>query len=292
MKVKEGQTRLGAVRRELFDAMGACGLTLLIALAVFAPRVHAQEAGPSLHSEEAQTPAAGTPASPDKTGKQDSSEWQIRIYPIYAWVPIQGVDVTLPSLPEGGSGSGLFNGAAFAAFEVEKGRWSGNVSFLWAGLSAEREVPSLKVSTDLIYGQALGGYEIVRDLSLVVGARHMALDISIEVETLPEFKRKPGFWDPLIGLTYQKRLGEKWRLRVHADGGGFGVGSDVSVGANVVAAWQFARRFNLVLGYGVLYFKVSDTVAQETLDFDTTLYGPTIGVGIRVGKIKSSSGHQ
>jgi len=292
MKPKDGRKILGAMRRELLDGMGVCGLSLLIALVVLAPKVHAQEAGPSLRAEEAQTPAAGTPASPDKSGKQDPSEWQIRIYPIYAWVPIQGVDITLPSLPSGGSGSGPFNGAAFAGFEIEKNRWSLNGTFLWAGLSADREVPLIKVSTDVIYGQVFAGYEIVRDLSLVVGTRHMALDISIEVGTLSEFKRKPGFWDPLIGLTYQKSLGEKWRLRVHADAGGFGVGSDATVEGQVAAAWQFSRRFNLVLGYSVLYLKLTNTVGQETLDFDTTLYGPIIGVGIRVGKIKSPSGHQ
>lgn len=292
MKPKDGQTRPGAMRRGLFRVMGACGLTPLIVLAAFAPRVHAQEARPSVGAHEAQTTATGAPASPDKTGKEDPSEWQIRIYPIYAWAPIQGVDITLPSLPEGGSGSGPFNGAAFAAFEIRKGRWSGGASFLWAGLSADRQVPLIEVSTDVIYGQAFAGFEIIRDLSLMVGARHMGLDISIQVEELPEFKRKPGFWDPLIGLTYQKPLGEKWRLQVHADAGGFGAGSDATAAGSVLAAWQFARRFNVTFGYTVLYVKFSNTVAEETLDYSTALYGPTFGVGIRVGKIKSLSGHQ
>ena len=72
------------------------------------------------------------------------------------------------------------------------------------------------------------------------------------------------------------------------DGGGFGVGSEATVAAEVRAAWQFSRRLNLVLGYGVLYLRVSNTVAEKTLVFEPTLYGPIFGLGIRLGKVPSS----
>ena len=59
-------------------------------------------------------------------------------------------------------------------------------------------------------------------------------------------------------------------------------------GAAFAAFETFSRRFNLVLGYGVLYVRFSHTVAEKTLVFEPTLYGPIFGLGIRLGKIPSS----
>ena len=184
-------------RGDLFRTMGVCGLTGLVTLAGFATRAYAQQAGPSIRTDDIgevrgatdselsppKTADAGADSS-DKARGQDSG-WDIRIYPVYAWAPIMGVNVTLPEIPGADSASGLLNGAAFAAFEIEKSRWSGTGSFLWAGLDAERQTPFFKVSTDLVWGQVMGGYEVVRDLTLQAGVRRMALDISVDLEGLP-----------------------------------------------------------------------------------------------------------
>src|SRR5262249_9812601 len=132
-------------------------------------------------------------------------------------------------LHPGGKVSGSFNGAAFAGYRIEKSKWSTDGGILWAGLAADSSSPRAYLSLHGIYGQIMGGREILPDLPVEGGVRGMALKITAEVGTFPAVSRKPGVWDPLIGLSYRKHFGRKWRVNLHADGGGFGVGSDVDV---------------------------------------------------------------
>jgi hypothetical protein len=108
---------------------------------------------------------------------KDPSSWQISIYPVFAWAPIFGVSTReLPSSPEGGGGGGggllppsdtssSLNGAAFAGFRVEKSKWSTDGTFLWAGLSSERNNPFARISVDAVFGQLMVGREIVPTFS-------------------------------------------------------------------------------------------------------------------------------
>jgi hypothetical protein len=64
------------------------------------------------------------------------------------------------------------------------------------------------------------------------------------------------------------------------DGGGFGVGAVVDLGAEFRVDWKPARHFGLTAGYNVLYLKLSDTVAGRDLTVKPTLHGPAIGVGL------------
>ncbi len=236
--------------------------------------------------------AQGGPGG-DSVWTEDPSAWKVEIYPIYAWAPIMGASVTLPEFPNlpsspdvpgtprpSGSATGSFNGAAFFAFRIEKSKFSFDGNALWAAVSAERTDPYLKIKLDAIYGQAMGGYEVLPNLFLEGGFRRMALNISAKVLNFDEVSRKPGVTDPLVGLTYHKPFGRKWRLVLHADGGGFGVGSDESIAAAARLDWRFAKHFGTSFGYGVLHFKISNTVLQRTLTLDQTLNGPVLGFGI------------
>lgn len=276
---------------------------ILLALALIIPAL------PSTFAESVSTEAlgenspapAGTPSTATMPSSddwhKDPSDWDVRIYPIYAWLPIFGANVTLPDYPElpsvpgagagnypAGSTSGSLNGAFMGGFRVQKSKWAAGASFLWAGLSGDRTTPKVHVGMDVIYAQAFAGREILPSLYLEGGVRRMALNINAKVGELPEVNRKPGIWDPLVGVTYDKRLGKKWNLTAHVDGGGFGVGSDLSIGAEVHADWRFAKHFGLAMGFGTLHFKITDTVSavnqQKTLIVDQTMYGPIFGFGI------------
>jgi hypothetical protein len=225
---------------------------------------------------------------------KDPSDWQISIYPVFAWAPIFGISTReLPSSPGGGGGGGIgdllppsstsssLNGAAFAGFRVEKNKWSTDGTFLWAGLSSERESnPFARISVDAIFGQLMVGREIVPDLFLEGGFRRVALSVSLRLGDFPTVSGKPGVWDPLVGLTYRRQLTKKWKVLAHADGGGFGVGSDVDIAATARAEWQFARHFGLAMGYGLLHLDITRTVAQRSLDIKQTMNGPIFGFGI------------
>ena len=231
--------------------------------------------------------APSPPPQTSGTPAQKPYSWHIAIYPVLAWAPIFGASVTLPPLPSqpiatpgpSGSTSSSFNGAYFGGVRFEKGKWSADAEFMWAALSAQRKNPFVDVKLDFVFGNAMAGREMLPNLYVEGGVRRLALDIRATVES-SSASRSPGYWDPLIGLTYRRQLGKKWRILIHGDGGGFGVGSDVDVTATGRAEWQFARHFGIAMGYGGMHFSDSDTVQGRTLTISPTLHGPIFGLGI------------
>jgi hypothetical protein len=150
---------------------------------------------------------------------------------------------------------------------------------MWAALSAQHKNPLVDVKLDFVFGNAMAGREILPNLYVEGGVRRLALDLHATVESSGA-SRSPGYWDPLIGLTYRRQLGKKWRILIQGDGGGFGVGSDVDVTATGRAEWQFARHFGIAMGYGGMHFSESNTVNGRTLTISPTLHGPIFGFGI------------
>lgn len=230
--------------------------------------------------------ASPAPQTVDKSARQPYG-WHTAIYPVLAWAPVFGASVTLPPLPSqpiatpgpSGNTSGSLNGAYFGGVRVEKGKWSADALFMWAGLSGQRKTPFVNVKLDFVFGHAMAGREVLPGLYVEGGARRLALDIHATVES-SSASRSPGFWDPLVGLTYRRQLGRKWRILIHGDGGGFGVGSVDDVTATGRAEWQFARHFGIAMGYGGMHFSKSNTVDGKTLTISPTLHGPIFGFGI------------
>ena len=136
-----------------------------------------------------------------------------------------------PDLPGGtGSTAASFDGAALAGVSIEKANWRIDIDAIWAALVTTRERPLLNVDLDLLYGHASGGVKVYKDLYVTAGVRRLALRYDIQLEGRPQhFVRKPGIWDPLVGLGWHAALGSRWTLHVTGEGGGFGVGADVDV---------------------------------------------------------------
>jgi len=226
--------------------------------------------------------APQTPAKPEER----PYGWHTAIYPAMAWVPIFGTSVDLPPhvsppIAPGASGrtDNSLNGAYFGGARLEMGKWSADALFMWAALSAERKTPLASVNLDFVFGDAHVGREVLPNLYLEGGFRRLALDVRATVGT-NSASGSPGYWDPLVGLTYRRSLGKKWQVLVHGDGGGFGVGSDVDVSASGRADWQFVRHFGLTMGYGGLHLSSSTTTAAGKLSISPTLHGPIVGLGV------------
>ena len=64
------------------------------------------------------------------------------------------------------------------------------------------------------------------------------------------------------------------------EGGGFGVGADIDLGASFSVDWKPIPHFGLTAGYNFLYLKVSDTVASRDLTVKLAAHGPTVGFGL------------
>ena len=229
--------------------------------------------------------AAAMPAAAQSGG----DDWKIAIYPAFAWIPISiGIDVNVPPV-SGGGGSGpefggeildgRFDGAFFGGMSAAKGRWRVDADGLWAAVGGDRlETPVLRVDVDAFYAHASGGYAVVKDLYATVGIRRMALKYEIELAGR-EFERKPGLWDPLIGIGWHHAAGNKLDLHATFEGGGFGVGADVDLSGTVRLDWKPTTHFGVAAGYSLLYFKLENTVADRTFTAKQTLHGPIIGIG-------------
>jgi hypothetical protein len=224
---------------------------------------------------------------------------RITIYPILIQAPIFGATIELPPLPSGpGSGEGGpfsgsteagVNSAYGAGLSVEGRRWFAEANGTWAGLGAEH-LPRLSVDSDVFFLDGRAGVRLFDSVSATAGFRRVSVDLRASM-TLPAIDRtleasvKPVLWDPLVGVDWRGHLGHRWTLNLSAEGGGFGVGTDVDVSADALANWHVARHVDLRLGYRMLYYKL--TVAdvpvgafQRTLVSKQTLHGPAFGLGI------------
>ena len=151
---------------------------------------------------------------------------------------------------------------------------------LWAAVGGYcPERPFLRVDVDAIYFHLTGGVKVVKDLYVTGGVRRLALNNNVVLGDQPEFERKPGVWDPLVGLGWHSYYN---KLEVHAtfEGGGFGVGTDVEYAGAFRLDWKPLSHFGLTGGYNYLYFKLSDEQASRTFTVKQTMHGPVIGIGL------------
>jgi hypothetical protein len=163
------------------------------------------------------------------------------------------------------------------------GRWIAEFFALWAGVSASRTSPKITISTQGIYGDLIGGYQIIpHKFALTAGVRRMGLKVGAEVGDLPKIHWKPGVWDPLVGLDWRAKFGRNWTTELRMEGGGFGVGSDVDVSASFRAAWRFSHHFGMTFGYGALHYQNTHTILNRNFKTKQTLTGPIFGFGIYI----------
>jgi hypothetical protein len=211
--------------------------------------------------------------------------WKVTLYPLLVWVPFGiDIDVTVPPVDGGGGGSGSivdgrFDGAFLGGFSVSHRFWRIDADGLWAAFGGDRaQNPKLTVDVDAAYAHATGGVKVYKDLYVTAGVRRYALKYVVKLADYPSFERKPGVWDPLIGLGWHY-AGKKLEAHATIDGGGFGVGADVDIAAAFHLDWKPVHFFGLTGGYQVLYLEGSDTLADRTFTYTQTLHGPIAGIG-------------
>jgi hypothetical protein len=226
-------------------------------------------------------------SSPRPASAQSQGDgWRVSVYPVYAMVPLGiGIDVDLPPIDGGGSAGGKiiegrFDGAYLGGVSAAKGAWRIDADGLWAAVGGDRpERPVLRVDVDVVYGHASGGREVLPDLYLTAGVRRFSLKYDIALGER-QFARKPGVWDPLVGIGWHHIAGRKLELHATFEGGGFGVGADADISTSFRLDWKPTTHFGLVGGYGLLYFKITDTLAGQTFTVDQWLHGPIAGIGL------------
>jgi len=224
--------------------------------------------------------------SPPTTGIDDTDGWKTIVYPIHAWLPVFGADITLP--PGGGGGgptesaktSGNFNGAALAGFRVERARLSIEGEFIWAGMSGSVEAPRFEITLDTIAFSVLGGFKIAPALYADGGVHRLALNVTASILNFEPVTWKPGIWEPVVGLTFRPQLSKTVRIFTQAHLGFSGDDSTRSGAANASVEWQPIRHLSVGAGWGWLYQRVDGTILRGPVHLAQTLNGPIITLGI------------
>ena len=118
---------------------------------------------------------------------------------------------------------------------------------------------------------------------LGIGGRVNFYNMQMNVETgaiLPEIDEKSNdtWFDPLIVYRFTAPLNnEKWKLGLHGDFGGFGVGSKFTYMVYPYAGYQFSNWFELSLGFRTAGFDFENNKAGVENKLDVLFYGPQIG---------------
>ena len=236
--------------------------------------------------------AAGAQSAAGSTPQGDG--WRTTVYPVYAWLPVFGAELRLPEITNpppcdgcgdggpivpGGSVSSTFNGAAFAAVLVEN-RWvQAEVNFLYAGLSADRERPNLRVKVTTTLGSAHVGVRVVPDLFVSGGVRRVALNIKATALVFDEVQWKPGVWQAVAGASYTPWLSPRWRLLAQADYGGIGDDDHSSYTATASLEWHPLSHLAINMGYGIRGFTSNGILRERPIHVEQTLHGPILGIG-------------
>ena len=225
--------------------------------------------------------------SPAASDIDETEGWKTVVYPIHAWLPVFGADVTLPSAP--GSGgitipsaktSGNFNGAALAGFRVERSRLSIEGEFLWAGMSGSVEAPSFDLTLDTIAFKVMGGVEVAPALYVDGGVRRFALNMNASILNFQPVNWKPGIWEPVVGTTFRPQLGKKLRILAQADIGFSTDNSSRSGSATATVEWKPISHLSLGAGWGWAYIRADGTLLTKDVHFSQTLNGPMLTLGI------------
>jgi hypothetical protein len=219
-------------------------------------------------------------------GAQTPAEgWNVGVYPVFVWIP-SGIEIDVQLPPDGGGDLGSivesrFDGAYLGGFYASQSWFRTDMDMVWAAVGGDRDRPQFSVDVDLIYFHATGGVRLAPGLYATAGVRRVALKYDIRVSDFPNFERKPGIWDPVVGVGFHYE-GEGRPLEVHAtfEAGGFGVGADQEYGVMGRLDWKPFRHFGLTAGYNFLHLRLTDTLRDREFKVRQSVHGPVVGIGL------------
>ncbi|MFC7478008.1 hypothetical protein ACFQS7_26920 [Dankookia sp. GCM10030260] len=117
-------------------------------------------------------------------------------------------------------------------------------------------------------------------LDVLAGGRWTHLKTEVSLARFPSGVSTTDWVDPFGGLRLRGQLGERWEVSLRGDVGGGTGGSRFAWQAGAFVGYRF-EMFGLqsaaVLGYRAL----SQDFRSAKLVWDTTLYGPVLGLSIR-----------
>ena len=279
--IKMNYRRWGAKMRRKYREIFLCGVIAIIVITSLTETIWAGEAN-------------------------EKNKWEFTLSP-YLWIAVFSGDVGLKGMNLGVNLSFIelldnIRYFGFTELEARKGPWGLHFNGIYADVEGEIPISGLPIDVDLgwIYNLELWGYKRLSlwsfgsmpnqkspsiTLDPYVGGRYTDLKVDAGIQGGPNFSEHKDWIDPIIGIRTNFDLSERWHLTLSGDIGGFGVGSDLTWSALGLIRYRFMKwnwgEAEILGGYKALYQKFSDGHGANQFDWDTTLYGPLLGLKIR-----------
>jgi hypothetical protein len=248
-------------------------------------------------------------------GKPAERGWEFVAAP-YLWAISMNGDLTVKGLKADVDASfdDIFDELNFAfmlAYEARKGHWGlwGNTIYSNLGNSdVDGPAGLAKIDPTInAFWQELGGYYRLGTWSLAdhpdqktpsvtvdtfFGGRYTYLDTKIDFKFDGPFRsfknnvdEDKSWVEPLLGVRTIWDLHEGWILTLAGDVGGVAFGSDFAWSATGLIGYQFdffgKANARVFAGYRGLYQDYSDGSGNDKFEWDVTLHGPILGLGIQ-----------
>jgi hypothetical protein len=245
--------------------------------------------------------------------KPAESDWEITVAP-YMWAISMDGNVTVRGLEAEVDASfndilDELNFAVMLAYEARKGHWGlwGNTIYSNLGNSDVKGPAGLGEIDPSVtaFWQELGGFYRLGTWDLAdssdkktpsvtvdtfLGARYTYLDTKIDFEGVfsgfvNNIDEDKSWLEPLLGIRTIWDLNERWVLTMAGDIGGVAFGSDFAWSASGLFGYQFSLfgqdNARFFAGYRALSQDYTDGSGNDKFEWDVTLHGPILGLGIR-----------
>ncbi|WP_249979187.1 hypothetical protein [Vreelandella olivaria] len=215
------------------------------------------------------------------------SPWRFQLTP-YIWMAGLSGDMrpleNAPTISTSRSFSEVLDdldGAFFMAGSARRDRLVLFGDITWASLSHEGALPPGIAAEGKLRQRsvtAAAGYQVVstpsQHLDLLAGARAWRLEAEVNVSALGVSASETERWvDPILAARLRSTWTPRWSTLVHADIGGFGIGSDNTWQAVATANYQISDTLHLSAGYRHLAVDRDESGTR----IDVTMSGPLLG---------------
>ncbi len=223
------------------------------------------------------------------SAQQVADEWAHSVHLYGMGVAIDGeTQLGNLTLPVSMSISDVFDAlrmGGMVAYRADNGRWSlsTDLTYMDLGWRAEKAGgrAGARLDTEHFTFMVTGGKRLNENTELLVSLAYFDVDAYLRLSVLQQSlsaSRDANWVDPLIGIAYEVPMGEKWKLKLRGDVGGFGINSDFTWHAWAIANRQVSERFSWFMGYRAIAYDYEEGNGPQLVRFDNTLQGPGIGV--------------
>lgn len=222
---------------------------------------------------------------------QGADDWRVTVQP-YVWLkgmsgmirPTAGSPTFAFSQSIGDSLSAV-DGAFMASVAAQRGQFLVLGDFQWAAASRNGTVPPgipARGAADTTTLTLAAGWQVHAEpgaaVDVFAGFRAFWLGARVEVPPgAPVADRSLSFVDPILGARVVTRLAPQWSAMLHADVGGFGVGSKFTVVASGMVNYHVNPNLTVSGGIRVMSLSYDDGNTKA----DVTMAGPMLGISWR-----------